>query len=174
MADLDTLLIYIYLFALFTTLVRLKVHSIIYRLLKVVLLTMIIFAFVEFFQRIQTSTQLFMDIVVIVPIIFLVFIVHQADIRWISQKLKINRFLGVDFYEQSQNALIDGIQYLVDHKYGGLITIQRDDDLSAYIQKASAIKAPINADLIASIFIPKSPLHDGAVIIVDQIGRAHV
>ncbi len=168
MADLDTLLIYIYLFALFTTLVRLKVHSIIYRLLKFVLLGMIIFAFVEFFQRIQSSTQLLMDIIIIVPIVFLVFIVHQSDIRWLSQKLKINRFLGVDLYEQSQNALIEGIQYLVDHKYGGLLTIQRDDDLSAYIQKASSIKAPINADLIASIFIPKSPLHDGAVIIVDQ------
>lgn len=168
MAQFDSLLIYIYLYALFTTLVRLKVHTVIYRLLKITLLAMIIFAFVDFGQNIASSQQLVLDIIIIIPIVFLLFIVHQSDVKWFLQKLKIRRLLGVDLYEQSQNALIEGIQYLVDHKYGAIISIQRDDDLSAYIQKASSIKAPINADIIASIFIPKSPLHDGALIIVDQ------
>lgn len=168
MGPFDVLLIYIYLFALFTTLVRLKVHTIIYRLLKLTLLSMIILALVDFSQNIGQSSQLLFDIIVILPIIFLLFIVHQNDVRWLLQKLKIRRLLGVDFYEQSQNELLDGIQYLVDHKYGAIITIQRDDDLSAYIQKAPPVKAPINADIISSIFIPKSPLHDGALIIVDQ------
>lgn len=168
MENFDVLLIYIYLFALFTTLVRLKVHTVIYRLLKIILLTMIILALIEFAQNIAQSNQILIDVVFILPIFFLLFITHQTDIRWLLQKLKIRRLLGVDFYEQSQNALLEGIQYLVDHKYGAIITIQRDDDLSAYIQKASPIKAPINAELIASIFITKSPLHDGALIIVDQ------
>jgi diadenylate cyclase len=168
MGSFDVLLIYIYLFALFTTLVRLKVHTIIYRLLKLTLLSMIVLAFVEFFRNIGQPQQLLYDIIVILPIVFLLFIVHQNDVRWFLQKLKIRRLLGVDLYEQSQNQLLEGIQYLVDHKYGAIITIQRDDDLSAYVQKASPIKAPINADVISSIFIPKSPLHDGALIIVDQ------
>jgi diadenylate cyclase len=48
---------------------------------------------------------------------------------------------------------------------GAIIAIEREVSLDEYIQSGSAINAKISADLLATIFTPYSPLHDGAVII---------
>lgn len=170
MSAFDLILIHIYLFTLFTTLVRLKVHVFLFRLMKLSLLIMIGFAtwlYLDNFEN--TFPEIVLHNIKFIPMLLVVFVVTQNDIKFILQKFKIKRFMGIDFYEQSQTSLINGIQYLVDHRYGAIITIQRDDDLSEYINKASQINSPINEDLIASIFIPQSPIHDGAVIIVDQV-----
>jgi len=170
MDPFDLLIINIYLFTLFSTLVRLKVHIILFRLMKISL--MIMFAVTSWYYVINFELS-FPEILIhnlkFIPMVLVFFVVTQNDIKFILQKLKIKRFMGINFYEQAQNSLINGIQYLVDHRYGAILVIQRDDDLSEYVNKASLIKAPINEDLIASIFIPHSPIHDGAVIIVDQV-----
>ena len=169
MSAFDLLIIYVYLFTLFTSSVRLKVHVALYRTLKVVLTAMMVMATVLFVQQFPTDTQaIIIHVIKFVPVIFLIFIVNQNDIKWMLKTLRLGKFMG-NLYEQSQNDLIEGIQYLVDHKIGAIITIERDDDLSEYIDKASALNAPINASLMASIFITQSPLHDGAIIIVDQM-----
>lgn len=169
MSAFDLLIIYVYLFTLFTSSVRLKVHVALYRMLKVVLTAMMVMATVLFVQQFPTDTQaIIIHVIKFVPVIFLIFIVNQNDIKWMLKTLRLGKFMG-NLYEQSQNDLIEGIQYLVDHKIGAIITIERDDDLSEYIDKASALNAPINASLMASIFITQSPLHDGAIIIVDQM-----
>lgn len=169
MSAFDLLIIYVYLFTLFTSSVRLKVHVALYRMLKVVLTAMMAMATVLFVQQFPTDTQaIIIHVIKFVPVIFLIFIVNQNDIKWMLKTLRLGKFMG-NLYEQSQNDLIEGIQYLVDHKIGAIITIERDDDLSEYIDKASALNAPINASLMASIFITQSPLHDGAIIIVDQM-----
>lgn len=170
MTSFDLLLIHIYLFTLFTTLVRLKVHIILFRLMKLTLTFMVGVATWLYVVDFEISfPEIMIHNLKFLPMLLILFVVTQNDVKFILQKLKIRRFMGIDFYEQSQTALINGIQYLVDHRYGAIITIQRDDDLSEYINKASQIKSPINEDLIASIFIPYSPIHDGAVIIVDQM-----
>lgn len=170
MTGYDLLLIHIYLFTLFTTLVRLKVHVFLFRLMKFFLIIMIGFAS---WLYVDNLNFVFPDFILhnlkFIPMLLVVFVVTQNDIKFILQKLRIKRFMGIDFYEQSQTALINGIQHLVDHRHGAILVIQRDDDLSDYINKSSKINAPINEDLIASIFIPQSPIHDGAVIIVDQM-----
>lgn len=169
MSAFDLLIIYVYLFTLFTSSVRLKVHVALYRMLKVVLTAMMVMATVLFFQQFPADTQaIVIHIIKFVPVIFLIFIVNQNDVKWMLKTLRLGKFMG-NLYEQSQADLIEGIQYLVDHKIGAIITIERDDDLSEYIDKASPLNAPINANLMASIFIPHSPMHDGAIIIVDQM-----
>ncbi len=169
MSAFDLLIIYVYLFTLFTSSVRLKVHVALYRTLKVVLTAMMVMATVLFVQQFPTDTQaIIIHVIKFVPVIFLIFIVNQNDIKLMLKTLRLGKFMG-NLYEQSQNDLIEGIQYLVDHKIGAIITIERDDDLSEYIDKASALNAPINASLMASIFITQSPLHDGAIIVVDQM-----
>ncbi len=54
-------------------------------------------------------------------------------------------------------------------KIGGLIVIEREAGLKSYIETGTPIDSEVNSYLILSIFIPQSPLHDGAVII--QHGR---
>jgi diadenylate cyclase len=54
-------------------------------------------------------------------------------------------------------------------KIGALIVIEREAGLKSYIESGTPIDAKVTNYLLTSIFIPQSPLHDGAVII--QQGR---
>jgi len=57
-------------------------------------------------------------------------------------------------------------------KTGALIVIQREINLSHYIQTGEEFRAEINTRLIENIFFKNSPLHDGALIIADNEIRA--
>ena len=54
-------------------------------------------------------------------------------------------------------------------KTGALIVIEREMGLKSYIESGTLVDARVTGYLLASIFLPQSPLHDGAVII--QQGR---
>jgi len=53
-------------------------------------------------------------------------------------------------------------------KTGALIVIQRNMDLTPYIQTGEKFTAEVNARLIENIFFKNSPLHDGAMVIADN------
>jgi len=56
---------------------------------------------------------------------------------------------------------------------GALIVIERQDDLGTYIDSGVALDANLSYDLLATIFLYKTPLHDGAVIVQkDRIAAA--
>ena len=50
-------------------------------------------------------------------------------------------------------------------RIGALIVIERETGLKSYIETGTILDAEVTAYLLASIFLPQSPLHDGAVII---------
>lgn len=58
------------------------------------------------------------------------------------------------------------------NKIGALIVFQREDDLSDYMEDATILNAKISKELLLSIFHPASPLHDGAVIVKDNVIKA--
>ena len=51
------------------------------------------------------------------------------------------------------------------HRFGALIVIQRSTGLRGIIETGISLQAEVSADLLISTFFPRSPLHDGAVII---------
>ncbi|MDR1813738.1 MAG: diadenylate cyclase CdaA [Tannerella sp.] len=55
---------------------------------------------------------------------------------------------------------------------GALIVIQQEMDLTQYIQTGEKFRAEVNPRLVENIFFKNSPLHDGAMIIVDNEIRA--
>src|SRR3990167_7326662 len=55
------------------------------------------------------------------------------------------------------------------NKIGALISIEKNDPLSSYIESGVSIDARVSAELIEAIFTPNNPLHDGGLII--QQGR---
>jgi len=59
----------------------------------------------------------------------------------------------------------DAVERLSRSGIGAIIAIEREVSLDEYIQSGSAMQAKVSADLLATIFTPYSPLHDGAVII---------
>lgn len=59
------------------------------------------------------------------------------------------------------------IQYMARRKIGALISVELNDSLEEYARTGIAVNGSISNQLLINIFIPNTPLHDGAVIIQD-------
>jgi len=57
---------------------------------------------------------------------------------------------------------------LAERRIGALIVIERGTGLRQYAELGVALDALVSADLLTSLFLPYSPLHDGAVFIHDD------
>ena len=64
--------------------------------------------------------------------------------------------------------LIETIKYLSKSKTGGLIVLQKDINALSHSDVGVKLNADISQELLLTIFFPKTPLHDGAVIIKDD------
>src|SRR5215217_6144336 len=59
----------------------------------------------------------------------------------------------------------EAVERLSRSGIGAIIAIEREVSLEEYVQSGSEMQAKVSADLLATIFTPYSPLHDGAVLI---------
>ena len=66
-------------------------------------------------------------------------------------------------------SIVEAASQLQERQWGGLIVIQRETGLRSYKEQGTQLKAEVTAPLLVSIFNPTSPLHDGAVIIQNDI-----
>ena len=66
------------------------------------------------------------------------------------------------------DALDQAIQYMSKRRIGALITVQMNTGLDDYIETGIPLDADVSGALLINIFIPNTPLHDGAVIIKDN------
>jgi diadenylate cyclase len=98
-------------------------------------------------------------------------IIFQPEIRNVLEQLGRSQLLGrhkvltVDERERLVYEIIQAMDYLRKTRIGALIVIERDVSLREYIEKSKKIYGDISSELLISIFFPKNPLHDGAVII---------
>ncbi|GAP00582.1 diadenylate cyclase CdaA [Fructobacillus ficulneus] len=60
------------------------------------------------------------------------------------------------------------LEYMSKRRIGALITINGKDSLDEYIKTGISLDAVVTGQLLINIFIPNTPLHDGAVIINDD------
>ena len=67
--------------------------------------------------------------------------------------------------EQMIRAFVKSVEYMSPRKIGALVAIQRVRTLQEYIATGIPLDANISSELLINIFIPNTPLHDGAVII---------
>ncbi|MGX7013637.1 diadenylate cyclase CdaA [Vagococcus silagei] len=79
-------------------------------------------------------------------------------IRSGSQDAKKNRDYLID-------ELDEAIQYMSKRKIGALICIERKERLTEYVESGISLDSDISNQLLINIFIPNTPLHDGAVVI---------
>jgi len=103
-------------------------------------------------------------LIVAIPIVF------QPELRRALEKLGRPRFwsemsLNRDELTKLIEEINDACQQFSSQKIGALIVIQRAGGLREYVDNAVAVSAKVSAGILNSIFFPKSPLHDGAVII---------
>ena len=73
-------------------------------------------------------------------------------------------FSKIETYE-STDAIAEAAFELSQHQHGALIVIIKSSGIRGYSETGEILNARISAPLLTSIFYPRSPLHDGAVII---------
>ncbi|MCU6793811.1 MULTISPECIES: diadenylate cyclase CdaA [Paenibacillus] len=61
--------------------------------------------------------------------------------------------------------VIKAVDYLARRKIGAIIVFERETGLNDYIESGIAIESHISSELLINIFIPNTPLHDGAVLV---------
>ncbi len=103
-------------------------------------------------------------------IFLIIIIVFQRDIR-----RALTQVGKTPFYKTYDDALQNTIQvvvasarYLSRRRIGGLIVIERETGLRDYIESGHKLDANLTTELLVSLFLPSSPLHDGGVIIHDN------
>ncbi len=61
--------------------------------------------------------------------------------------------------------LVKAIQVLVKNRIGALIIMERETGINEFIETGIRMESHVSAELLINIFMPRTPLHDGAVII---------
>src|SRR3989344_3434233 len=101
----------------------------------------------------------------------IVIVLFQDDIRRALAYMGKNPFLGSGA-GQIDRLVVDEIakaaSRMARDRIGALIVIERETGLKNFIDTGARIDAKVRSELIYSIFIPSSPIHDGAVIIKDS------
>jgi diadenylate cyclase len=98
----------------------------------------------------------------------IVVVLFQNEIRKALAHIGRNPFFSsVSAVEETQviEEIVKGSIIMAQKGHGALIVIEREMGLEEFIEVGTNLDASVTAELLNSIFLPTSPLHDGAVII---------
>jgi diadenylate cyclase len=99
-------------------------------------------------------------------ILIIIIIVFQQDIRRaLTQVGKSPFHQDIDVMDKDLEELISCLFYLSKRRIGALIVIERETGLGDFIESGFELDAHLTKEMLISIFLPASPLHDGAVLI---------
>ncbi|MGG5254654.1 diadenylate cyclase CdaA [Neobacillus sp. SM06] len=100
-----------------------------------------------------------------------IIIIFQPELRRALEQLGRGKFFSRstiaedEEQEKAVNAIIKATDYMAKRRIGALISIERETGMSDYIETGIPLNSKISSELLINIFIPNTPLHDGAVII---------
>ena len=100
-----------------------------------------------------------------------VIIIFQPEIRGLLERLgKSNMFskistLSGNEKEHLVNEIVKSVMILSKDQTGALITLEQGQSLADYISTGTVLNSVVTTELLTSIFVTSTPLHDGAVII---------
>jgi len=144
------------------------------------------------------AVQMFLGLIIIFVISFIAQALNMQETSWIFRNLRtvwiiafvilfqpeLRRVLTimgqsrlVRFFTKEQNSqvvdeIVDGAVELTRRGYGGLMVFVRDTGLRTIIESGIQLESMVSSSLIVSIFNPRSPLHDGAIIISNDVIKA--
>ncbi len=106
-------------------------------------------------------------------------IVFQPELRRALEYIGRTRFFTkslIEIKDEDINTITDEIveatASLSRQKIGALIVLERDTGLSEVAETGTKINGKVSSGLLINIFIPNTPLHDGAVVIKEDIVKA--
>ena len=103
-------------------------------------------------------------------------VIFQPELRRALEQLgtnKLTKFFGIDKELQIKNKediykILIAVNELAKTKTGALIVLERDIKVQDIIDTGVTINSDVSPQLLVNIFVPNTPLHDGAVIISDN------
>lgn len=107
--------------------------------------------------------------------VFALIVVFQGEIRQalarLGRRITLRTSVGGD--GDAYDDIVLAANLFSQNQTGALIVIEREVGLRTYIESGVPLEARLSYDLLATIFRPSAPLHDGAVIIhKDRIAAA--
>jgi diadenylate cyclase len=99
-------------------------------------------------------------------LILVVVVLFQPEIRRALARFARNPF-AASAIENTEfvGELVRSTTALTNRRIGALIVLERETGLNEYVEEGIQLDAAVSRELVVSIFLPSSPIHDGAVII---------
>jgi len=140
------------------------------------LVGLIVVALTFYLARIGELTTLNWVVSHVLPyVVFALIVVFQSEIRHVLADLgrRFSFLRGNDPATDAYDDIVLAANLFSQHQTGALIVIERDIGLRTHIESGVPLDARLSYDLLATIFRPSAPLHDGAVIVQkDRIAAA--
>jgi diadenylate cyclase len=133
-------------------------------------------ALIYYFSRLGELTALNWLISTLLPYtVFALIVVFAAEIRQglarLGRRITLSRSSAAE--ADAYDDIVLAANLFSQNQTGALIVIEREIGLRTYIESGVPLDAQLSYDLLATIFRPSAPLHDGAVIIQgDRIAAA--
>ena len=142
------------------------------QLLRGFVLLILVIVFVTNILRLTAFSWLIKNsigaLLVAIPVIF------QPELRRALERLgRAGRFASLHYSEEVMTVVIRqvtrAVKELAGQRHGALIVLERETGLQDIADTGTALNSAVSTDLLLTIFYPKTPLHDGAVIIHDNL-----
>lgn len=152
-----------------------------------------------FFIRGSRAAQMFIGLVLILVVSIFVQFLGLSGLNWIFENLRtiwliafvilfqpelrriliyigqiplVRKIFKVTITRRMTEEVVKAAMELSKRGFGGLIVLLRNAGIKSIIETGQRIQARISVPLIVSIFNPRSPLHDGAIVIQNEIIEA--
>jgi len=137
---------------------------------------LIVVGVIFYLARIGELTTLNWVVSRVLPyVVFALIVVFQSEIRHVLADLgrRLSFLRGADAGTDAYDDIVLAANLFSQHQTGALVVIERRIGLRTHIESGVPLDARLSYDLLATVFRPSAPLHDGAVIVQkDRIAAA--
>lgn len=103
-----------------------------------------------------------------------IIIIFQPELRRALEQLGRGRFFSrtqvpeEELQSKTIEEIVKSLNYLAKRRIGALISLEKETGMDDYVETGIPVYGNVTSELLINIFIPNTPLHDGAVIIKDH------
>ena len=101
--------------------------------------------------------------------ILVVVVLFQNEIRRALAHVGVNPFSSSREAKSTGALIVEELMKasvgMANRRIGALVVLQRETDLSDYVEQGVRVDAAVSKEILLSIFHPSSPIHDGAVVV---------
>ncbi len=139
------------------------------QLVKGLVILLVVFVIAEWWELVTIKWALSkaIDFIIIAAAV-----IFQPELRRILERVGRTKLTASQLFDEQESAQAESIDkickaagFMQEKKIGALIVFERETQLGEIINTGTIVDAATSVSVVNNIFFPKSPLHDGAVIV---------